>query len=959
MKQTKVLSLSHVTRGTAPWLASLATVLLLASSSPLSGPGSPDDLVLPKDLEASLWAESPMFYNPTCIDVDYKGRIWVAEAVNYRNFKNNSPGKLSHPEGDRVVILEDTNGDGKADKSTVFVQDKDLQSPVGIAVLGNKVVVSSAPSILVYTDEDGDDKADKKEVFLTGFGGYDHDHSLHSVVAGPDSRWYFNVGNAGPHMVTDKAGWALRSGSVYVGGTPYNKENKPAQVSDDGRIWTGGLALRVDPDGRGLKVLAHNFRNAYEFTVDSYGNIWQNDNDDEVASCRTTWLMETGNAGFFSKDGTRTWRADQRPDQNIVTAHWHQEDPGVIPSGHITGSGAPTGIAFYEDNLLGPGYRGMLLSADAGRNVIFGFKPSASGAGFDLSDRIDFVSSLGQSTENYRWDALDGDKRKWFRPSDVAVGTDGAVYVADWYDPIVGGHAMHDTTGYGRIYRVTPKGKSLPVPKLNFETTQGQLQALFSPAVNVRSIGFAKLAESGAKVLPDVIRAFEKSGNPYHKARIVWLLPHLGQPGKAKAEALLKNGDAQLRLVAFRALRSVTDDVVPLAKLMVNDKSPAVRREVALSLRDVPLEKSRDLLLTLADGYDGQDRWYLEALGSGMDRKEQAIYPLLVNRYGKDPLQWNNRMVNLAWRLHPEASIEAFKKRALHEKLPYEQQNLALTALAFVPEKTAAAAMQQIEKQADNKRIADKAAWWLSFRSGNDWAGFYEVKKQAEELSEDVKKWRQKMSAADVPAAEQEAAAAALSRDPAGAKLLFPLAAGKRLSPRLMEVIAGNIYANPDQSVRVLAGEYFPVNKSAGALSIPGILGLEGNIANGTRVFSASCGSCHKMGTVSSADIGPDLTSIKNKLDRRALLDAIVHPDADVMFGYEPIMFTMKDGRTVYGFLQSDADFVVVKDVTGKKVTLAAKDIVSREKTRTLMPDPATLGLKEQQLADLVAFLMK
>src|SRR5690606_26647903 len=124
--------------------------------------------------------------------------------------------RLHFEQGDRVVILEDTDGDGVADSSKVFVQDEDLRAPLGIAVIGNQVIVSCAPSVFIYTDENGDDVPDKKEVFLTGFGGYDHDHSLHSFVAGPDGKWYFTTGNAGPHVVTDKNGWTLRSGSIYV-----------------------------------------------------------------------------------------------------------------------------------------------------------------------------------------------------------------------------------------------------------------------------------------------------------------------------------------------------------------------------------------------------------------------------------------------------------------------------------------------------------------------------------------------------------------------------------------------------------------------------------------------------------------------------------------------------------------------------------------------------------------------
>ncbi len=171
-----------------------------AAAAPTAPRPGQQDLFLPDDLEVTLWAESPMFYNPTNMDVDARGRIWVTEAVNYRDFNNKPDTRLHHLEGDRVMILEDTNGDGIADASKVFVQDKDLVSPLGIAVLGNKVFVSCAPNLIVYTDEDGDDRPDKKEVFLTGFGGFDHDHSLHAVLAGPDGRLYFNTGNAGPHV---------------------------------------------------------------------------------------------------------------------------------------------------------------------------------------------------------------------------------------------------------------------------------------------------------------------------------------------------------------------------------------------------------------------------------------------------------------------------------------------------------------------------------------------------------------------------------------------------------------------------------------------------------------------------------------------------------------------------------------------------------------------------------------
>ena len=130
---------------------------------------------------------------------------------------------------------------------------------------------------------------------------------------------------------------------------------------------------------RRLKVIAHNFRNAYELAVDSFGDLWQNDNDDQVMTCRMTWLMEGANAGYFSRDGTRFWQADRRPGQDTFTAHWHQDDPGVLPAGDNTGAGAPAGVVRYESDAAResvPGHaaerrcraqRGLRLSRAAAR----------------------------------------------------------------------------------------------------------------------------------------------------------------------------------------------------------------------------------------------------------------------------------------------------------------------------------------------------------------------------------------------------------------------------------------------------------------------------------------------------------------------------------------------------------------------------------------------------------------
>src|SRR2546425_6402304 len=144
-------------------------------------------------LDVSLFASEPMVRNPTDMDIDARGGFWITEGVNYRS--TFQKWGVLQPAGDRIVILEDTSGDGVADKETVFYQDPSINAALGLCVLGNKVIVSDSPHVFVLTDTDGDGKADKRELLFTGISGEDHDHGVHAFGFGPDGKLYFNFGN--------------------------------------------------------------------------------------------------------------------------------------------------------------------------------------------------------------------------------------------------------------------------------------------------------------------------------------------------------------------------------------------------------------------------------------------------------------------------------------------------------------------------------------------------------------------------------------------------------------------------------------------------------------------------------------------------------------------------------------------------------------------------------------------
>ena len=654
-----------------------------------------DHLIVPDDLEVTVWATTPMLFNPTNMDTDAAGRIWVNEGVNYRRHATR------RAEGDRVVILEDTDGDGKADSTHTFVQDNELEAPLGIAVMDNQIIVSQPPSLIVYTDVDRnlkfDPAIDTRRDLLTGFNGRQHDHSLHAVTAGPDGKWYINQGNCGAKFTTADGKTYSIGGPYQGGGGVFYHPNAElgGTVSDDGRIWTGGFAGRMNRDGTGLTIMGHGFRNSYEHCVNSLGDMFQNDNDDPPA-CRVSWMMEGGFFGFFSRDGKRTWQADQRPGQSIPEAHWRQDSPGTQPPGDVYGSGSPTGIAYYENGALPAKYNGMLLSCEARGQVVFGYYPKPKGAGFEL-ERFDFLK------------AKEG---TMFRPSDVMVGADGALYVTDWFDTKVGGHGDNDNSTSGTIYRIAPKG--FKPAKID---TKDPVALLSNPSPNVRDAGFVALKAMGPALLP-AVQPMLKSDNRFVRARAVWLLPFAGEKGVAIVQKMLSSDQPSERLLAYRVLRNAEHEFdADTMNRLVKDESVAVRREVAVSLRFVDGGKKLPWVVALFSQLPADDRMYLEACGLAAEGVESQVWEAL--RHQEQAATWSDSFAWATWRLQPPAAIPALVERVGNASLSQGQRDRALATIAFTRSADAADAMAKLAAQNDAA-----AKRWLFSKAWSEWSEF-------------------------------------------------------------------------------------------------------------------------------------------------------------------------------------------------------------------------------------------
>ena len=616
-----------------------------------------DQLEVADGLEVTLFASEPQVVNPANMDIDHRGRVWVTEGANYRLWQK--WGKL-RPGGDRIMILEDTDLDGVADKETVFYQGDDVNTALGICVLGNKVIVSCSPQVLMLTDTDGDDKADKKEVLFSNIKGVDHDHGVHAFTFGPDGRLYFNFGNDGK-QISDKDGNPIKDPQGNI-------------IADNRKPYQQGMVFRCYPDLSGFEVLGNNFRNNYEVSVDSFGTLWQSDNDDDGnRAVRINFVMEYGNYGYRDEVTGKGWREERTNwEEEIPLRHWHLNDPGVVPNLLQTGAGSPTGILVYEGNLLPKPFRGQMIHSDAGPRAVRAYPVKKSGAGY--SARIENILTSEDT---------------WYRPSDVCVAPDGALFISDWNDAGVGGHNMADRTlegMSGRIYRVAPKGNQPKLPKYRFNRTAGAIRALKSPNLETRYLGWTSLNKMQGDAEEALVKVWE-SKNQRFRSRALHLLARIKGKTTKYVQAALADKNPNIRIAALRIAREQKLELVSLVSKLVNDPSPQVRRECTIALRHEPSALGAQLWAELASQHNGEDRWYLEALGIGAQGQEDRYFSAWLAKVGDD---WNNSAGrDIVWRSR-SAKAPALLVKILGDKsVPETEKARYFRALDFIegPEK--------------------------------------------------------------------------------------------------------------------------------------------------------------------------------------------------------------------------------------------------------------------------------
>ena len=956
-------------------------------------------------LEVHTFATEPMLRNPTNIDVDERGRVWVTEAYNYRPEINGNP---TNPKGDRIMILEDTNGDGKADTAKVFYQGPEVNAPLGVCVLGNKVIISQSPYVWAFYDDNGDDKADRKEVMFSGISGEQHDHGVHAFTFGADGKLYFNFGNAGVQLKDKNGRPVLDQDGDAIGPKKYKQ----------------GMVFRCDTDGSHVECVGQNFRNPYEVAVDSYGTLWQSDNDDDGnRGVRINYVMEYGNYGYTDEMTGAGWQANRTNiEDSIPFRHWHLNDPGEIPNLLQTGAGSPTGMVVYEGSLLPKEFHDQLIHSDAGPNIVRSYSITKNGAGYSAK-----IINI-----------LEGEKDKWFRPADVCVAPDGSLIIADWYDPGVGGHQAGDQTR-GRIYRVATPKSNYTIPKENYSTPEGAITALQNPNLSVRYHAFTTLQSMGKQAVPALEKLWnDANADPRMRARTFWVLVKMKNANAQQyIQQAIKDKNPDLRITGLRAARELNADVIGVVKQLVNDPDAQVRRECAIALHHNKSPEAPELWATLAMQHDGKDRWYLEALGIGADKQWDSFFKAYLAKV-KDPLQ-SSASRDIVWRARTDeavpylAQLASDKNTLLHDRLRYFRafdfntgpaksayllkmisdntsddialNKLVLHALDAKTVRQSPIAQQalenviasvqrtpeyiefvkQYEVKTENKNLLQLAIDSINTDLGTDAAGLL-LSLKGDQLAWNVLNGKDTTQAnallaslagvgskesidmiqtvalsSKYPMNIRKDAASNIGKSWSGEDRVLEILKAKKVPTDLIPDVVASVSGAWRSSVKNEAESYLPGHAAVALKKAPTInelAAVKADATKGKTVFINTCSVCHMVGN-EGKDFGPKLTEIGSKYAKDGLLDAIVHPSDGISFGYEGWEIKMKDGSTLSGVIASKTETDIdLKLPGGAKQQIKTSDVASKKEMKeSLMPEGLYQNMSNNDLADLLAFL--
>ncbi len=953
-------------------------------------------------LEVNLFASEPMVRKPIQMAWDARGRLWVASSAIYPHIK---PGQT---ESDQILILEDTDHDGKADKSIVFYDG--LFIPTGIWPQDGGVYVANSTELLFLQDTNGDDKCDTSKVLLSGFGTEDTHHILHTIKGGPDGNLYFNQ-------------------SVYI----HSHIETPFGVR---RLMGTGIWQFQPRTGR-LEVFSMGQVNPWGHIFDDWGQSFTTDG-------------AYGEGINYAFPGA-TFRCLPNQLPRILTGM----NPGQPKQCGLT---QITGAHFSTE------WQGQLITCDFRGHRVNRFALTDEGSGYRSKQLPDLMSSTHGS----------------FRPVDVNIGPDGAIYLADWFNPIIQ-HGEVDFRDprrdqvHGRIWRVTMKDRPLSsqtdLTKLN---DIDLLEKLKSPDQSVRYWVKQEMKTRKVKQLPALLDSFLKK-NPSPNmvvesiwtaqtadvASLPWVLKHGWLDGKSGRVDHPETRAATVRFVRQRivdgGLANLTNasgqaltqnDCETLFQQFCADVHPRVRLEavnllrawgtpraieIAASVLKQPMDENIDFSLwrgcyelsslwlpalqrgeiTFAD--NGQGLLFAlkaanqpDASGllldivekkSGTEAQRIELFGIIgstvnqaqIDRVSVFATNTENRSDERTAALN--ALITAQQQRQLRPRtassllalMSEKDQSVALAAAELVGWLKLEEARVPLETLARGVgALASTAQLSIARLGGPSAQRFLDQLLATRESSPTQVDILLALTQLDLARAtpsvvlflssqrESSPSTAALidaylTRQQ-GPALLASELQGKTLASSIATQALQKASATGGDTKALIdaltkAGGLTPITQldTAQMNQLKNEVQRSGNAQNGEKIYrrlELQCNACHAIGPVGGI-IGPNLVSIGSSAPVDYIIDSLLQPSKKIKEGYATAMIQLKDGTNHTGYLtREDEKEILLTDAAGQVRTFSRNSVRKKEVIPvSLMPAGLTSGLRRDELTDLVRFL--
>lgn len=961
----------------------------------------PADLKLPPALEPAealktfrvkpgyrieIAAAEPQTMDPIAMCFDERGRMFVVEMRDYSERRQEQLGRIS--------MLEDADGDGRFEKSTIVAED--LPWPTGLIWAGGGLYVLASPDLLFLKDSDADGRFDHREVVFTGFG---EGVSKLNVQALPNSLTW-GIDNR-IHGATAANGAKLRAPGAA---------GKPLELR--------GRDFSFDPRQRDLRPEAGGGQYGLSFDTQGRKYVCSNSHHIQFMAYEARYAGLNPHRGLpsplldIAPDGPAAEVFRTSPDEGwrVIRTRWRVT--GVVP-GIIEGGGrasgyftSATGIVIYTGDAM-PELAGHAFVADCGSNLVHHkviSRPDGATIPIALRAEDEKRTEFLTSTDN------------WFRPVALANGPDGALYVIDMYrqiiehpwslPPEIKQHLdLNAGNDRGRIFRIVPEKFARPGRVDLAKATTNELVTALSArngwmSDTARRLLYERKDPGAAAKIEELLR-----GNGYGRWNALWALDGLGALSEAHVLKAMSDEDPAVRragvLLAERFLGPAGSSTPPADALWMalrgraGDGDASVRYQLAWTLGLVKHAEQPDALAALIETAP-EDTWLAEAVLNSTRRPSAVLAGIgaskaLAQRQGGPPAGLLRGLAGMIGAgndpAEVAAAVELVRKTtdpalamplalALSEGLASSGSSAAKAGLdigalhdearrllgdgaAPVPARVRAAEFMKLASFADASAVLlplldhrqpqelQLAALWTLDRFANS------------ELAPQLVKRATALS----PRLRSEAIAVLLKRPDRAAVLLRAVESGKVRVSELASTQRDLLMSHADASLGELARRLFSASQSGSRQDVvkqfTPVLSVAGDGLKGRAIFSERCASCHRHGGMGSA-LGPDLVTVQTS-GGDALLNAILDPNRDVAPQFLAYVLETRDGETLVGLVTLETSAAITLRQANGVETVVPRNRVKRLRSsaQSLMPEGLEQDLKPQDIADLLAFITR